>query len=52
VDPDACYRRWVDAKFPSERREAWHDLKRWLDRGGFEPAWTALQKRNFLKAAE
>lgn len=49
MDPDACYSRWLTSSDDAEaRREAWDDLTAWLRSGGFEPKWTAYQKKRFL----
>lgn len=52
MDPDACYSRWLHSSDqPEERLEAWQDLTAWLRSGGFEPKWTAYQKKRFLSNA-
>lgn len=51
MDPDAAYQRWRDLRDESDYEEAYYahqDLKEWLDRGGFEPRWTAAQRRAFM----
>lgn len=50
MDPNACYKRWLDAVASGdhdEARDAWRDLARWLRSGGFAPTWTAKQEHAF-----
>lgn len=49
MDPTAAYRRWSTGDDLSEMKEAAEDLIEWLNRGGFQPKWTAEQKRHFLE---
>jgi len=52
MDPNACYKRWWRALLEEDRDEAidaWHDLKEWLDRGGFAPNWGEHGKKQFYQ---
>ena len=51
LDPTECYRRFCVALLEEdtdEAREAYNDLRAWLERGGFEPVWTPVQRRQFF----
>lgn len=54
MDPNACYQRWLKARRErdaDECREAWEDLTRWLENGGFEPTGWNKYDRNEFKAS-
>ena len=51
MDPTACYKRWWRAVLQEdtdEARAAYHDLRTWLDRGGFEPGWSPAERKQFF----
>jgi hypothetical protein len=50
VDPTACFYRWLAAIEDDldEALAAADDLAHWLQRGGFEPNWTAIQRTSFF----
>ncbi len=48
MDPTETLRRWREAVSRGAQHEAAKlrkDLRRWLDRGGFEPEWKSLKER-------
>jgi hypothetical protein len=51
MDPDACYRRFLDAQASGDLLDAQlacRDLCQWIDRGGFMPAWSADERKAFF----
>lgn len=51
MDPTACYKRWQRALLEEdtdEAKAAYNDIRVWLDRGGFEPSWTPLERKQFF----
>lgn len=51
MDPNAALERWHKALRDHDRTEALdaaEALLGWLERGGFEPAWTMPMKVSFL----
>lgn len=52
MDPNAAYMAFRAALLAGQTeaaREICRDLKEWLVRGGFEPSWTARQRRHFFE---
>jgi hypothetical protein len=50
VDPNETLRMLAKALLEEDKdsaREFYGYLKEWLARGGFEPAWTVMSKRQF-----
>jgi hypothetical protein len=55
MDPNACLNAWYIAANKGDNETAldrWHDLKDWLDRGGFEPRWHAVERAEFMAWGE
>lgn len=48
MDPTEAYRLWLTATDNEQRQDAGDALAMWLRARGFEPKWTASQKRKFL----
>lgn len=51
MDPDECYRLWWRAVLAEDREaanEAYFNLRMWLERGGFEPSWSTLARKQFF----
>lgn len=52
MDPDEAL-RMLAAAILSEDKELsvslWKDLKNWMNRGGFEPAWKAMTRSQFFR---
>lgn len=51
MDPTATLKLWVRALMEKNRHEAVIaalDLVEWLNRGGYEPDWTAQQREYFF----
>lgn len=50
MDPDQAYRDFCRALLEEDAetaRELHEGLRRWMAGGGFEPAWTKAQRRQF-----
>jgi hypothetical protein len=52
MDPNACYTRVIELLDEGDifgAKEAANDLREWIARGGFEPAWTSEERESFYK---
>jgi hypothetical protein len=51
MDPDVCLENYRSALAEGDRcaaKEARGNLRDWLARGGFEPAWKSKRERNAI----
>lgn len=52
MDPNETLRLLAIALLEEDRdaaREHYENLRTWLERGGFEPAWTHLSRKQFFQ---
>ena len=50
MDPDKCFHNFKNSLAMADTEMAiadWHSLRGWLLMGGFEPAWTADERKRF-----
>ncbi len=51
MDPDQAYQDFCRALLEEDAetaRERYNGLRAWMERGGFEPAWTPAQRKQFF----
>lgn len=52
MDPNETFKRWQLALLEedtTEAKEAYNNLRAWLERGGFEPNWRPQDRKQFFQ---